>query len=280
MSKKKSRRQSEQTAQPRNRRRLVAIIALTLILATSGAIIAQRSSLWATLTTSRSSDEPQSQPQLAKEYIYAGGRLVATEEASGGGGSAPSVPANLVATASSSTQVFLQWDVSSGSVDHYEVQRIENIVTGSFITLSPNLTTNSFTDIGLTPDRTYIYRVRAVAAGGNGSGFSNLDLATTIIFADDPLTAVVTQIKAQHVTQLRLAVNAVRVAANLQAASWEDPSLTGLSVRAIHIQQLRDNLGPARQAIGVPAQNYTNQPLTQGIVVFKAHIEELRQGVK
>ncbi|MGH9426635.1 MAG: IPT/TIG domain-containing protein, partial [Terriglobia bacterium] len=83
MSKKKSRKQSKQLAQPRSRRKPAAVIALMLILAASGVIIAQRTSLWAIKGTKsvEPPEPPQSQqPALAKEYVYAGGRLIATEE--------------------------------------------------------------------------------------------------------------------------------------------------------------------------------------------------------
>jgi chitodextrinase len=275
MSKKKSREQSKQTAQPRSRRRLTATIALILILATNGVIIAQRTQFWATMTEPETSVEPQSQPTLAKEYIYAGGRLVATEEPPG---TTLSPPSDLVATATSANQISLSWTASPGTVDHYAVWRTQSIALP--YSLAGSSTSTTFTDTNLTSGTTYLYKVRAVGPEGNTSDYSNLDLATTVIFTDDPLTAGVTQIKAQHVTQLREAVNAVRLAANLQAASWTDPSLVGLAVKAVHIQELRGNLDPARSAIGVPAQSYSNQPLAQGIIVYKAHIEELRQGVK
>jgi len=85
MSKKKSRRQSKQTAQPRSRRKLTALIALIMILATSGVIIAQRTQLWAVMTGATSPSASPAPPTLdpaspSKEYVYAGGRLIATEE--------------------------------------------------------------------------------------------------------------------------------------------------------------------------------------------------------
>ena len=55
-----------------------------------------------------------------------------------------------------------------------------------------------------------LYRVRGVDANNNVSAYSNVDLATTILFTNDPLIAGVTVVKAQHFTELRSAVNAVR----------------------------------------------------------------------
>src|SRR5947209_4467209 len=58
--------------------------------------------------------------QLSKEYVYAGGRLVATEEPTPVGGPPPT---NLVATAISATSVALTWTAPAGSISGYVVER-------------------------------------------------------------------------------------------------------------------------------------------------------------
>lgn len=140
----------------------------------------------------------------------------------------PGAPSNLVATASSTSAVSLSWSAGSGSIDHYEIQRATN-KNGPFTTLS-NTSSTSFSDSGLSSTTTYIYRVRAVDAGGNYSDFSNTDIATTIVFTDSSLTAGM-DILAVHVTQLRQAVDAVRAAAGLSAASWTDSHSPALTLR-------------------------------------------------
>jgi hypothetical protein len=132
----------------------------------------------------------------------------------------------------------------------------------------------------LSSATTYIYRVRSVDAGGNYSDFSNIDIATTIIFTDDPLVANSTLIKALHVTELRQAVNAVRAAADLGAVTWTDSSISGVDVKAVHVSELRTNLDDARNRLGLSTGNYTDT-LTPGTTVIKAvHISELRDRVK
>jgi chitodextrinase len=190
----------------------------------------------------------------------------------------PGSPSNLVATATSTSSVSLSWSAGSGSVDHYEIQRATN-KNGPFTTLS-NTASTSFSDSSLSSTTTYIYRVRSVDANGNYSDFSNTDIATTIVFTDDPLTVGVTIIKKDHVLELRTAVNAVRAAAGLSAASWTNTSLTGVVVQAVHISELRSNLDGARSALGLSTGGYTDA-LTPGSTIVKAqHVTELRDRVK
>jgi len=190
----------------------------------------------------------------------------------------PGSPSNLVATATSTSSVSLSWSAGSGSIDHYEIQRATN-KNGPFTTLS-NTASTSFTDSGLSSTTTYIYRVRSVDANGNYSDFSNTDIATTIVFTDDPLVVGVTEIRKEHVLELRTAVNAVRAAAGLSAATWTDSSLTGVVVQAVHISELRSNLDAARSLLGLSTGGYTDT-LTPGSTIVKAqHVTELRDRVK
>jgi len=190
----------------------------------------------------------------------------------------PGAPSSLGATATSTSSVSLSWSAGSGSIDHYEIQRATN-KNGPFTTLS-NTTSTSFTDSSLSSTTTYIYRVRAVDAQGNYSDFSNTDIATTIVFTDDPLVAGVTIVQAQHVIELRQAVNAMRAAAALTAATWTDSSLTGVEIKAVHISELRSNLDGARSSLSLSTGSYTDT-LTPGSTVIKAvHVSELRDRVK
>jgi hypothetical protein len=109
---------------------------------------------------------------------------------------------------------------------------------------------------------------------------TSLDNAASISFTDDPLIAGVTNIKAQHINELRAAVNAVRAKAGLAQASWTDPSLQGVAVKAVHIMELRQNLNQALQAMGFTPPVYTDSTLSPGVIVKKVHIEELRQALR
>jgi len=99
------------------------------------------------------------------------------------------------------------------------------------------------------------------------------------VFTDDPLTAGVT-IKAVHVTELRDAVNQARARASLTAATWTDTSLSGVVVKAVHILELRARLDEARAALGLSAASYTDPGLNVGSTIKAVHIQELRDRVR
>ena len=78
----------------------------------------------------------------------------------------PENPINLRLTSKSQTVLNLAWDASSGA-DMYKLER--KTATGSYATIaSPTVLT--YTDTGLTPNTTYMYRIRAVNVGGVSTG--------------------------------------------------------------------------------------------------------------
>ena len=211
----------------------------------------------------------------SKEYIYAGGKLVATE--------APVTliaPANLAALTLSNltpAQVSISWTATPGA-DHYQVERTTNL-SGTYTVVNSNVATTTFTDNTVTSVTAYLYRVRAVDGGGNVSPYSNLDVATAITFTDDTIITGSTFVKAAHINELRQAVDAVRATAHLGAANWGASITSGVTtVQADHIQTLRTNLDQARGALSLPPCSYTNAGV--GVLIQKNHIDELRQCVR
>ncbi len=188
----------------------------------------------------------------------------------------PSTPTGLIATATTPTNVNVSWTTVAGVT--YELMR------ASAMSPYATLTTNAampYPDGSVVADTSYVYRVRALDASSRVSPFSAPDAATTKFFADDPLIAHSTVIKALHITELRQAVNMMRAAASLGAGSFTDANPTGLLIQKIHIDQLRTALDQARLALGLPAINYTDGTINaQTTVVQAAHIEDLRTGVK
>jgi PKD repeat protein len=92
----------------------------------------------------------------------------------------PSVPAGLTASAVSATQINLGWTASTDNVGvtGYRVERCQGASCANFTEIAPPSGT-SFNDTGLAAGTTYRYRVRAVDAAGNLSGYSNIASATT-----------------------------------------------------------------------------------------------------
>jgi hypothetical protein len=88
---------------------------------------------------------------------------------------APSAPANLVATAITFQRIDLRWSASDDA-DNYEVEQSTNGV--DFVQISrPNVTEMMI--FGLQSQTTYFFRVRAVNSGGP-SPYSNVASATTL----------------------------------------------------------------------------------------------------
>ncbi|MFL6244796.1 MAG: beta strand repeat-containing protein [Thermoanaerobaculia bacterium] len=186
-------------------------------------------------------------------------------------------PPGFSATATSTSQVSLTWAVVSGATS-YQIYRGTSVSALGFLTTT-NLT--NYVDSGLTANTTYLYMVRAMN-GAAASGFSSIDPATTIIFTDATLSSSV-KIKTVHLTQLRTAVNAMRAAAGLGAATFTDPTVIAqsTSIKRAHITELRTALDAARSAIGLAALSYTDPTLTAQVTSIKAaHLTELRNGTK
>ncbi len=243
--------------------------------------------------------EPQATPTplaLAKEYVYAGGRLVATEEPAPPSGPPPT---NLVATATSATSVAVTWTAPAGSVGGYVVERAQS-KDGPYVEVGTTpASQTSFADAAPadpqppSADTSYLYRVKATYAGGGYSAYSNNDLATTVIFTDDPLVGsndahppAATVIKAAHLTELRRAVSAVHALAGLNpVTSWSYPdpvSSPPSSRRPIYladVKDLRDRLDEALPALGRTPLTYAD--LTRNVTkVGKDHFQQLRDAVK
>ena len=101
------------------------------------------------------------------------------------------------------------------------------------------------------------------------------------LFTDDVLSVGVTTVKAQHVIELRQAVDAMRAVAGLGGAPWTDPALAaGDTIRAIHILDLRTYLDDAATRLGYSTSPYTDPSLTTGYLIKRIHIEELRQRIR
>jgi hypothetical protein len=163
------------------------------------------------------------------------------------------------------------------SATSYDVARSSDGTNYTIIT-----TTNgtSMTDNAVAPNTAYLYKVRA-NAGATTTAYSAPDLATTVIFTDPVLLGVT--IKAVHITELRTAVNAVRVLAGMSLAAFTDPTITAgtTRVKAAHVNELRSNVDAARATLGLAAlPPYTDPTLTTGTTVKAQHILDLRSRVQ
>ena len=101
------------------------------------------------------------------------------------------------------------------------------------------------------------------------------------VFTDDTIVAQQTTVKAQHIIELRQAVDAMRAVAGLSGAPWTDSSLApGNTIKAIHILDLRTFLDDAATRLGYSTSPYTDPGLTSGFAIKRIHLEELRQRIR
>ena len=137
----------------------------------------------------------------------------------------------------------------------------------------------SATDTGLAENTTYLYKVRAIFSGGP-SAFTTIDPATTVVFDDASLGGV--PIRAVHFAQLRTAVNAMRAAAGLPAFGFTDPTPSaGTAILRQHVMDLRTALDEARSVLGLLAIGHTDPVIVADSTPTKpAHVTELRAGTQ
>ncbi len=192
----------------------------------------------------------------------------------------PGQPSGFSATARDSSTVDVHWNSSSGAVS-YEVRR--KSLGGMYETIN-RTTTTSFTDSGLAANTTYVYEVRAIGAAPNrfASAYTVPDVATTVVFSDEPLLPQTTTIRKAHIDELRTATNAVRAAAGKPPFAFADPSIDiGVTaVRVVHVTDLRDALADALQALGIPISTYSHPTINAGDMISAVDFQELRNVLK
>jgi hypothetical protein len=134
-----------------------------------------------------------------------------------------------------------------------------------------------FSHQGLTPNTAYAYRVRS-----STGAVSNIDVAVTTGFTDEPLLAGVTTITAQHFRELESAVNAVRTLAGLSPVTFTGGRpVAGGIIRASQVTDLRNALNAALIVLGAPAVTWTDPTLLARTTRIRAmHIQELRDAVR
>jgi hypothetical protein len=101
-------------------------------------------------------------------------------------------------------------------------------------------------------------------------------------FLDEPLVAGEDRVKAVHLEDLRLAIDAARTRNGLAAFPWTDPVLTRgvTAVRRIHLVELRAAVAQVGAAKGIPV-TFAEEAVTPGATPIRAsHLEEVRAVVR
>jgi hypothetical protein len=101
-------------------------------------------------------------------------------------------------------------------------------------------------------------------------------------FTDDPLVVRSTSIKAAHITELRSAIDTLRVRHALAPFAWTTPTLSqgGSPVQAQHVLDLRTALTAASQAAGRGTPSFAEAISARQTVIKASHLSELRSLVR
>ncbi|MFL6244606.1 MAG: hypothetical protein ACJ74H_01175 [Thermoanaerobaculia bacterium] len=199
---------------------------------------------------------------------------VTTNTTSAGVTVGPATPASFIANGTGPSTIQLTWVASTGATQ-YEIAR--KCSAADFATLTTTAATN-YNDATVSSGSACLYKVRAKDAFARYSPYTATDVATTFTFTDDPAVAGATAVKAVHMTELRLAINALRAVAGLGTMSFSAPvPAVGITVRSASVLELRTAAAAARSALGLSATSYTDpSPST----VKAVHVQQLRNAVK
>lgn len=210
--------------------------------------------------------------QSAREYTFKNGRLVGVQS---GGVYSSSVPAPTLSWANhiQGQRVDLYWCIGSYGAASFDIER----VPGGIIRAPGGSGCIIWTDPSVRMNTAYTYRVRARDASGNFGAFSGMDIATVVDFTNEPLRARIDIVDPAHFDQLRSAVSVVAARAGT-APIWNDQQWDA-GIKAIHLVDIRTNLTQALTQIGLPAVGYTDTIAT-GVTVKAIHVQEIRDRVK
>lgn len=178
-------------------------------------------------------------------------------------------PSNVTASMTSASSITVTWN-GVDTAAHYEVEQ-----RGAEGTSTTNAGAGqSLVHSDLAPNSGFGYRVRSVDSYGHTSAFSATDVATTVQFTDSTILPGMT-IKLAHLTELREAVNALRAAGGLPAATFTDPTPT--VVRSVHVSELQSKLQEAQYLLQNPS---AFSWVTAGTTIKAQHFQELLSSVQ
>jgi Subtilase family/Peptidase inhibitor I9 len=188
-------------------------------------------------------------------------------------------PAGVIATANGST-VTIQWNLVSGATG-YEVWRKVSSAAWQLAQTVTSGTQSSTTDVPGAPNAVVLYRVIA-RSGAASSPPSNNDVAYAAFFTDDAL-GTPTGIKAEHITELRRAVNTLRDISSAGAV-YTSTDIDPNELRADPIDDgdfttLMAALTTARSLAGLPAPSAGTTPAAPN-AILSTQINDLRNGLR
>jgi len=194
-------------------------------------------------------------------------------------GSTLAAPTNVIATATTSTNVLITWNAVVGATNGYQVERSVNGTTYTQVGTTVSGTTN-FNHV-VTANAAFLYRVRAVDAAMIASPPSIADLATSVIFTN-ALTVGTSVVNALDFTEIRTAVNAVQTLAGTSPTAYTDPTLNNtVTVKKVHVDEPLARLNAARTTLGLLTISLSGGPITAFSTPIRASdVNDIRAGVQ
>lgn len=179
------------------------------------------------------------------------------------------------------------WNVAGTTASPVSVANVRILLSTdggtTFGTVLASSTANDGSEAVTMPNiTTTTARLKVEAVGNIFFDVSNTNFSITaggLSFTDNPLVVGTTTIKAVHITELRTAINTLRVRYGLAAANWTDPTLTAATttIKAAHLTEMRTALSEAYVASGRAAPTYASATITAGTTTLTAaRITELR----
>ncbi|HSP14781.1 MAG TPA: FG-GAP-like repeat-containing protein [Thermoanaerobaculia bacterium] len=158
----------------------------------------------------------------------------------------------IFAAAASTTTAYVSW-IPTDDCEAFEVWRMGG---GSWMLLATT-SEESYKDTLVTAGESYFYRVRAIKTGSptTFSAFTPSDAASVRPYV---LPVVGFGIHHLQMEDARDAVNHVRFAAGLAAFPFSDPLLEGVTVKAVHMTELRSAISEALAVAGAPAPSFAD----------------------
>ena len=101
----------------------------------------------------------------------------------------------------------------------------------------------------------------------------------TAPFTDGHLQAGLSLIRASHIDELRASISDHRVRWKLPEPPWTDPVLTGVLIKAIHVEELRVALLAVYDAAERQRPVFVDPTLKTGVPIRAVHVNELRSSV-
>jgi hypothetical protein len=179
--------------------------------------------------------------------------------------------AGMTATALSSESVLIAW--TPNGAHHYDVMRATN---RSAVEFAGTTTGTAWTDGAIPPNRIQVYFVCGRSVTNALLGCSQPDLASTMMFTDDPVTPHGSIVRSTHFLELQSLFNGYNV--------WSgSPAFTEIAlfkpVLAVHVNELRAAVNAFRGAYGLLPVNFTDA-IVPGTIIRATHLQQIRDAVK